>query len=30
MKGIPSIEEMEKIRLWGSDYIIISEGQEEK
>lgn len=30
IEGIPSIEEMEKIRLWGSDYIIISEGQEEK
>lgn len=30
IEGIPSIEGMEKIRLWGSDYIIISEGQEEK
>lgn len=30
IEGISSIEGMEKIRLWGSDYIIISEGQEEK
>lgn len=30
MEGISNIEGMKKIRLWGSDYIIISEGQEEK